>query len=329
MEQVGSAVSAGGIERESAERSSTPRKATPMHLPPHGLLCTGSHWRANGESFLTLTDAAGHESEVPLDLGERLAWSTRGPRRCVGIRHARRTKRLMCPVGASIAEGSASSQCASCSAADPSGAIARDATPDDPRRFRMYLAWFAPGVVKIGITGAARGRTRLLEQAAIAYTWLAEGALLATRRAEQHAIGVGLKDRVPNATKIAAWPKIIKADEGARELEVAHGTLTGSPGWGEGLDRLPLEIQDLRPVYGLDQALPEILDAVTALSGEVTMDAELVARAGHNVVLKPVPEQGYLLDLRLLEGWILTPERTGPGRPPQSRRMNREDQPLF
>ncbi len=305
-----------------------------MHLPPHGLLCTGSHWRANGEAFLTLTDAAGHESEVPLALGEHLAWSTRGPRRCVGIRHARRTKRLMCPLGASVAETATSSQCPSCSAADPSGAIARDATPDDPRPYRMYLAWFAPGVLKIGITAAARDRTRLLEQAAIGYTWLAEGALLATRRAEQHAIGVGLKDRIPNGTKIAAWPGILEAGHGGPAVEAGHRSLVGRPGWGEGLARLPIEIQDLRPVYGLNQVLPGILDAVTGLNGEVTMDAGLVARAGHNVLLTSAPELGYLLDLRLLEGWILTPARPGPSRPPGVRRMNKPeaeavDQPLF
>jgi hypothetical protein len=308
-----------------------------MHLPPHGLLCTGSHWRANGEAFLTVTDASGQESEVPLDLGERLAWSTRGPRRCVGIRHARRTKRLMCPVGASIAETATSSQCASCSAADPSGAIARDATPEDPRPFRMYLAWFAPGVLKIGITAVARGRTRLLEQAAIGYTWLAEGALLATRRAEHHAIGVGLRDRIPNATKIAAWPEAAGAQPSGAELEAAHRTLMESPGWGEGLIRLTTEIHDLRPVYGLEQALPERLDVVTGLNGEVTVNAELLARGGHNAVLAPATGPGYLLDLRLLEGWILAPERSGPGRAPASRPMrpmNRGDaqtveQPLF
>jgi hypothetical protein len=198
----------------------------------------------------------------------------------------------------------------------------------------MNQASFAPGLVKIGITAAARDRTRLLEQAALAYTWLAEGALLAARRAEQHAIGVGLRDRVPNATKIAEWPGIAGANPSGADLEAAHRTLMDSPGWGEGLTRRPPEIQDLRPVYGLDQALPPMLEAVTGLNGEVTLAADLVARAGHNVVLRPGAGPAYLLDLRLLEGWVLAPERPGPGRPPASRPLHRaepltSEQPLF
>ncbi|CAO0827451.1 hypothetical protein SMICM17S_01872 [Streptomyces microflavus] len=82
--------------------------------------------------------------------------------------------------------------------------MAADTLLDDPRTYRVYLAWFGPGMVKVGITREERGAARLREQGAVAFTWLGRGPLMAARRTEEVLrAALGVPDRIPYARKRA------------------------------------------------------------------------------------------------------------------------------
>ncbi len=80
-----------------------------------------------------------------------------------------------CPVRAVVSGRSAGARCEECARLDRAHSVAADTMADDPRPYRVYLAWFGPGMVKVGITGAARGSARLLEQGAVVFSWLGRG----------------------------------------------------------------------------------------------------------------------------------------------------------
>src|ERR1700678_1140170 len=84
--------------------------------------------------------------------------------------------RRPCLAAARMPAGTTDAQCPACAAADRGRQIARDtALGDDDRDYLLYLAWFGPSLVKIGLPAADRGRDRLLEQGAITFTPLATG----------------------------------------------------------------------------------------------------------------------------------------------------------
>lgn len=276
-----------------------------MTLPQHGLLVTGLYWKGR-DSELTLAGPDGTESALPIRPGQTLAWRLRGPRQCTGIWHPRRSNRLMCPTRTSIPANATSSQCPQCSMADPSGALARDKALDDPRSFAVYLALFGRDLTKIGITAAERGLTRLTEQAAITFTWLGHGPLLAARRAETTAKTTAqISDRLTAEAKTAAWWELPDAGERAEILADVQATLTAQPSWGEGLNPAPFEVHDLADIYGLNRPLPSTDQQIAEFTNGLNLRADLLCLAGRSALLKV----GYALtvqaDLRLLAGWII------------------------
>jgi hypothetical protein len=124
---------------------------------------------------------------------------------------------------------------------------------DDPRPYHVYLAWFGSGMVKVGITGVGRGSARLLEQGAVAFTWLGRGPLMAARRAEELLrSALGVPDRIPYAQKRAVRAALPPAGERAVELATAHATAVALAGWPESLERLPCEVVDHAEVFGIE-----------------------------------------------------------------------------
>ncbi|XBQ30306.1 DUF2797 domain-containing protein (plasmid) [Streptomyces rapamycinicus] len=106
----------------------------------------------------------------PLTPDRPLSFTT-GPRRaCVGVR--RGARHTPCPAGAEVPAAAVSAQCPDCARLDRSYSVAADTRTDDPRPYDVYLAWFGPELVKVGITAAEREGARLLEQAALSYCLL-------------------------------------------------------------------------------------------------------------------------------------------------------------
>src|SRR4051812_11565804 len=120
--------------------------------------CSGLRWTPEGP---VLVWDGGRPSA--LSWGQRVAFAVAdgSARRCVGARgHA-------CRVRAGVRGGSRGARCEECARLDRAHSVAADTLADDPRPYRVYLAWFGPGLVKVGITAVERGSARLLEQGAV------------------------------------------------------------------------------------------------------------------------------------------------------------------
>ncbi|MFG2521190.1 DUF2797 domain-containing protein [Streptomyces sp. NPDC048527] len=213
--------------------------------------CTGVRWRVGGGPALGWYGEGKGERESPLVFGDVLAFRAVGGRRCLGVwRGGRRTP---CPVGAVLSGRGTRAQCAECAGIDRAHSVAADTMTDDPRPYHVYLAWFGSGMVKVGITGVGRGSARLLEQGAVAFTWLGRGPLMAARRAEELLrSALGVPDRIPYAQKRAVRAALPSAGERAGELATAHATAVALAGWPESLERLPCEVVDHAEVFGIE-----------------------------------------------------------------------------
>ncbi len=135
--------------------SPRPPSRCPTHPLPSRVMaqvwkCSGLRWPAGGGPVLEWD--GGRRSALPR--GKRVAFAVPegGVRRCVGARgHA-------CAVRAVVPGRSTGARCEECARLDRAHSVAADTLADDPRPYRVYLAWFGPGLVKVGITAAERGR---------------------------------------------------------------------------------------------------------------------------------------------------------------------------
>ncbi|WP_202237601.1 DUF2797 domain-containing protein [Actinacidiphila reveromycinica] len=281
---------------------------------------TGTRWREEGAHWTWWHPSHGVRAS-PLPLGSALRLSVDGSaaRRCAGVRRADRT--IPCPDAADLPPGARRDQCEPCAALDRRSSVATDTVPDDGRPYRVYLAYFGPGLLKVGITAAARGRVRLLEQAAVCFAFLGEGPLMAARRTES-VLGSALDvpDRVRDPAKRAARHRLPDAAARAAEVAALHARAASLR------DRLPESLAPAPPhcvdhaeVFGLaaDPPPPPPAAEVTALVPGCALAGTVRAVAGHDVYLD-TPGGPLLFDTRLAAGWPL--RRPGPGREPADAR---------
>ncbi|MEU6002111.1 DUF2797 domain-containing protein [Streptomyces sp. NPDC047197] len=246
-----------------------------------------------------------------LVVGRRVGFRAVGRRECVGARGN------ACPVGAVVPGRGTQARCAECARLDRAHSVAADTIADDPRTYRVYLAWFGVGMVKVGITREERGAARLLEQGAVAFAWLGRGPLMAARRAEELLrVALGVPDRISYAKKRAVRATLPGVDERRRELERMHGFALALEGWPESLERVALGVRgepgepgecgvvDHGAAFGVERLAGLGGLAVTELVDGGVVLGSLVAVAGPDVYLD---DGGRLvvLDSRLLRGWRL------------------------
>ncbi|MFF9198855.1 DUF2797 domain-containing protein [Streptomyces sp. NPDC014779] len=269
-------------------------------------------WRSDGVSWrdgaprLRWAGAGGRASALRYgrELGFRVVG---GERRCSGARgHA-------CPTAAAVPARGTGGRCGECARLDRAHSVAADTFADDPRPYRVYLAWFGPGLVKVGITGEERGSARLLEQGAVAFAWLGRGPLMAARRTEEvlrHALAV--PDRIPYARKRAVRFALPPAGERARELAELHARAAGVPAWAETLQALPCEVHDHAEAFALG-ALQDspAAQVVTEIVPDGVVAGRLVAAAGPDLHLLDAEARPLVLDTRLLTGWELAAAPAG------------------
>ncbi|MEU7020736.1 DUF2797 domain-containing protein [Streptomyces sp. NPDC046203] len=282
----------------------------------------GVSWR-DGRPALRWEGRDGRASV--LAYGQDLAFRALGERHCSGARGN------PCPLAATVPGPATGGRCPSCARLDRAHSVAADTFADDPRPYRVYLAWFGPGMVKVGITGEARGATRLLEQGAIAFSWLGRGPLMAARRTEEvlrHALGV--PDRIPYARKRAARYALPPAPERAREVEELYARAHGVPAWSETLEALPCEVHDHAEAFALAALGPTAPTAptapgphtpprthdpyglvVTELVDGGVVSGRLRAAAGPDLHLSDRDGRALVLDTRLLTGWELAAAPAG------------------
>jgi hypothetical protein len=198
-------------------------------------------------------------------------------------------------------------QCAACATATPGRALARDAAlGDDGRTYVLYLAWFGPGLLKVGLTAADRGSDRLLEQGAIAWTPLAQGAYTPIRRAERLTATAGLApERVGGRAKANAWWTLPPTRDRARELATAHAAITTHPAWPSGLAPAPCALADQASQFGLSQPMPASYREVTGLADGVVLAGEIRFIIGRRLLINTASGP-LLIDMRRAAGWAIT-----------------------
>ncbi|MFG3549248.1 DUF2797 domain-containing protein [Streptomyces sp. NPDC047725] len=258
--------------------------------------CAGLRWAADGP---VLTWVGGRRSA--LVRGKRVAFGVAegGVRTCVGARGN------ACPGGVAVPGRSTGARCEECARLDRAHSVAADTIADDPRPYRVYLAWFGPGLAKVGITAVERGPARLLEQGAVCFTWLGTGPLMAARRTEELLrAALGVPDRIPYAHKRAVRAALpATEEERAAEIAELHARAVALGAWPESLTPQPFRGVDHVRVFGLERA-PAAVGEVTELVAAGAIGGELVAAAGPDLHL--ATERGVVvLDTRLMTGWEL------------------------
>lgn len=266
-----------------------------------GWRCTGLAWPGDGPQ---LGWSKGAERRVSvLSYGTGLGFRALGERHCVGARGN------ACPLGAVVSVRSTGGRCPECARLDRAHSVAADTLLDDPRTYRVYLAWFGPGLVKVGITREERGGARLREQGAVAYTWLGRGPLMAARRTEEVLrAALGVPDRIPYAKKRGVRSRLPGEQERLAEVVESYGRAVAlqGRGWPESLEPLPLEVVDHVRIFGLDRA-PAATRSVSELVDGSVVAGRLVAAAGPDLHLAAGGDGGVVvLDTRLITGWELS-----------------------
>ena len=260
--------------------------------------CSGLRWSADGPELVW---DGGRRST--LTWGKQVAFGVAegGVRTCVGARG------YACPLRATVPGRSTGARCEECARLDRAHSVAADTIADDPRPYHVYLAWFGPGMTKVGITALERGSARLLEQGAVCFTWLGVGPLMAARRTEELLRAAPrVPDRIPYAAKRAVRSALsMSAAERAAEVEGLHARAVALQGWPESLTRAPCQPVDHTGVFGLAD-LPPAVGAVTELVAGGAVSGRLVAAAGPDLHV----ETGggvVVVDTRLMRGWELIP----------------------
>ncbi|MFF7330602.1 DUF2797 domain-containing protein [Streptomyces sp. NPDC008150] len=266
--------------------------------------CAGLRWSSDGPE---LRWDGGRRSALPR--GKRVAFAVPadGVRICVGARGN------PCPVRAAVSARGTGGRCEECARLDRAHSVAADTIADDPRPYHVYLAWFGPGMLKVGITAVERGSARLLEQGAVCFGLLGAGPLMAARRTEELLrAALRVPDRIPYAEKRAVRSALpASADERAAEVRELHARAVALGGWPESLTREPCVPVDHVDVFGL-AGLPPAVGQVGELVAGGAVDGELLAAAGPDLHLL-TPAGVVVLDTRLMTGWELVTPAAGPG----------------
>ncbi|MEW1673499.1 DUF2797 domain-containing protein [Streptomyces noursei] len=293
--------------------------------------CTGPRWSGGGPVagpegrfgqrlgwYCAERDA---ERVSLLPPGKALAFAAVGERRCLGVRRAGRW--LVCPYGAVLDGVGVKDQCPRCAQLDRSRSVAADTMADDPRPYGVYLAYFGPELVKVGITAAERGAARLVEQGAVAYAWLGRGPLMAARRAEA-VLGsaLGVPDRFAKEAKRAARGALPPVAERAAALAELHRAARELAGWPESLEPVEFACADHSELFGLARVPAGGVVELGGLTAGAEVVGEVVAGAGADVYLRLRSDGAdgeggaagaggpvAVLDARMLSGWVLEAAR--------------------
>jgi hypothetical protein len=278
--------------------------------------CTGLRWSA-GETVRPEL-VWGGTLTTQLTWGKTVTFGVEdgGRRVCVGARgHA-------CPRRVEVSARSTGARCEECARLERAHSVAADTVADDPRPYHVYLAWFGPGLVKVGITALERGAARLLEQGAVCFSWLGAGPLMAARRAEEMLrAALGVPDRIAYAEKRAVRAALpATEDERAAEIGVLHGRAVALAGWPESLVPEPFRPVDHLRVFGLDAA-PAAVGEITGLVAGGAVGGRLVAAAGPDLHLRTGDGSVVVLDTRLMTGWGIVPVSDPVSDPERSARV--------
>ncbi|MEU0237706.1 DUF2797 domain-containing protein [Nocardiopsis sp. NPDC006198] len=288
---------------------------TPSTAPARvtGWRITGLFWDEH-EPCLVASHPDRADRSLPLPRGQELRLALTGPRACVGLWDQRQGRRLCerpLPAGTN-------SQCPACAEQDRGKQLARDAYVDE-RTYLLYLAWFGPELVKVGMTAAERGRARLLEQGALWSVTLAQGPLTAVREAERAIRRAALAtEQVRLTRKLTALERL---DEAARDQAGDDLSRVRERALQSGLlDRVQVlsdQVQDHTAVFSLTVPTPlapfhHRLDPAAPLEGARLVGQVRAVWGRVLIVDLPGRPEPLVADARLLSGYRLGPAPTAP-----------------
>lgn len=216
----------------SPELNKQPRSSRPV-LPlsymqvPH--LCVSAVWREeDGDRHLSFS-LRGLEDGLGLRLGDELALAMSEDRYCVGWRSPHSGDASHCPSD-SFTRGSAQCEecqrreiiipCHRCTGERCANPVRREQCIQ-PDNHRIYLAAFAPGLIKVGVAREERVRDRVAEQGARAAAVIGAADGKEIRNMEYHCRRLGYPDRVALSTKIESWSTEAQVDSLHLEIERA------------------------------------------------------------------------------------------------------------
>jgi hypothetical protein len=136
----------------------------------------GISWKPVEEGFLSGLTIRGADNKlefVPLTKGEKIAWTVKGPKRCIG-RVIENRRMIACPLSSMVIRGSKCQECSALDTFDPCirctgfQCLADSLRRDECRssEYIIYLAVFSNGDLKVGVSSKRRARIRWVEQGA-------------------------------------------------------------------------------------------------------------------------------------------------------------------
>ncbi|WP_049822665.1 DUF2797 domain-containing protein [Arthrobacter sp. H41] len=199
--------------------------------PAPQYLCSGVTWRKN-IPFLALEGPDGASEDLPLVPGARLGYriaSSPGVRYCLGhyrVHDVETRTHVRCAVQAAAERGY---QCGQCFARDDlrfmhdihrSGIAPEGLKRYLNQRHWLYIATFAGGATKVGTASDLRKRARLVEQGAVAASYVAsaENGRVVRILEDEVTRALGLQQAVRSSAKAAA----LRAPLEARQLDVLN-----------------------------------------------------------------------------------------------------------
>jgi hypothetical protein len=264
---------------------STPAEAIPFHLVGYTwgsgrlelLWRPWPAWAATGAASVRSApspEAAGETLRWAIGRGATLSLTSAlpgmpGERRCIGYRPPDGGPQRLCPQWRALPRGGRA-QCEACERREGRLEVVASngsRSPTGPRAgylrsaHEVYLAGFAPDVLKVGVSGAGRTPLRVLEQGAPAALIVGRADDgMAARRLEHHLGLLGARERVPVRTKRRLLYPPPEADRLLAALSEALATMAARlpHGW-------PPDVRWLDPPQRLDNTVTLGLDA---LAGE-------------------------------------------------------------
>lgn len=187
-------------------------------------LCVAAGWRDGVVSVIFR-----QQDPLSLSVGGSLAIAASEDRYCVGWRSPESGKATPCPDEA-VTKGS--SQCEAClrrevivpchrCTGERCGNPARREKCIQPDNHEIYLAFFRPGLIKVGVARSERINDRVAEQSSRAAISIGQADGKEIRNMEYHCRHIGYVDRVSLSTKLDAWAVPAQREAMYAELEKA------------------------------------------------------------------------------------------------------------
>lgn len=169
-------------------------------------------------------------SYLTLSPGMEIAWTIRGPRRCIG-RYDEYRSMISCPLNSLVVKEKKCNECRSLDGFDPCIRCTGSLCKASPQRYQdckssgyaVYLAYFSDGSLKVGVSSVQRATIRWLEQGADFATIIANvvGGDSARKLEQELGKNHGVKLAVSGTTKansILSKPSQEVAEHAFREF---------------------------------------------------------------------------------------------------------------